>query len=80
LLTNKVDQSQLVLNGFLLGIELTPETDVRTVMKAVGDMLTNFPGVGTVDLEHLGEIEIVGDQTVVVTDSNPEDLEPMKES
>jgi len=69
------------VHGFLIGVELENDTDINAVMRAIGEALYTFMGVGTVDLEHLGKIDVI-DEVGVRVEMEPEQLSlgPMKES
>lgn len=60
MLTVKINETdKLSVHGFLIGVELEAGADPNVLMKHIGDAISTYPGVGTVDIEHLGEIEVV---------------------
>lgn len=56
------DPKKLKLIGFLLGAEVQiDEVDIKYLSDKLTDALTSIEGVGRVDVEVLGEMEIEGD-------------------
>jgi len=66
--TNKDDKLQV--HGFLIGIEIEDGLDLERLMRKLGETLNWYPGVGTVDIEHLGKIEVIDDSgvTAIIND------------
>jgi hypothetical protein len=81
MLSAKVGPSdKLKIHGLLIGVEVEDGVDIEKVMKAVGDTLYMFLGVGEIDIDHLGEIETIDDVGVMVNDVPLELMQPAKES
>lgn len=49
---------QTTLHGFIVGAELTPGVDLQQVVNKLGDALQFVEGVGRIDVEYLGQIEL----------------------
>lgn len=70
LLSNKTSKSEkLDVHGFLIGCEVEDGLDLDRLMKKIGETLNWYPGVGSVDIEHLGKIDVIEDVPVIVNDT-----------
>jgi hypothetical protein len=79
-LSDKITPDQkLSVHGFLVGVEVEDGIEINSIMKAIGEAMYTFKGIGTVDVEHLGEIETIDDVGIEVP-MNPDNLIGMKES
>jgi len=61
--SNNGQADKLVVHGILVGIEVAPEINIETVINLVADTLMLTDGIGAVECEHLGEIEVLESQT-----------------
>lgn len=62
MLRDKVgEESKLKTHGFLLAVDTEEDVNVEHLAHKLGDALTWVEGVGNVDVNYLGEIEIVDD-------------------
>lgn len=67
MLSNKVNKSEkLDVHGFLIGCEVEDGLDLDRLMKKIGETLNWYPGVGSVDIEHLGKIDVIEDVPVII--------------
>lgn len=49
-------------HGFLLAVEMETSTDIEAVMNRLADGITMMEGVGSIDIEHLGAIDMFEEQ------------------
>lgn len=67
MLQNSKEQPKLKLFGFLVGIEIQDGiTTAERVADALADACSWVEGVGKVDVECLGQIEIINDDIVEI--------------
>lgn len=54
-----------MVHGFLLGMELGDgEVEIEPLLEKIADVLVaTIPGIGRLDIEHLGALEYEGDDT-----------------
>lgn len=74
MLTKKIKEDEkLPVFGFIIGVELEEGINPDEVMKVIGETLNNYMGTGAIDVELLGQIEMIEDTQVTVKDTNGND-------
>ncbi len=78
---------RLITQGFLVAVEVAEGVSVDRLLDKIADSLRFMEGTGNIEVEHLGELDVIEGMDVVVNDSNPnnenpeeDDFPPMKES
>lgn len=59
MLADTVDPvNEVTTHGFLLAVEMADGVDVESLMNRLADALTFIDGVGTIDIDHLGQVDM----------------------
>lgn len=69
----KQNGKDVQLHGFLVGVELEPGVDAIFISERLAGALTFIEGVGEVDTEHLGIIEVLDESTVTTEEDTYSD-------
>lgn len=75
---------KLITHGFLIAVEVSEGISVDLLLDKLADSLRFMEGTGNIEVEHLGELDVIEGFDVVVNPNNEEDpssdFPPMKES
>lgn len=60
---NVNEPSELTVNGFLIAVELEKDVKIEEIANRLADGLSFIEGVGQVEVNHLGELELVPEES-----------------